>query len=204
MKYQKAIVLLIILFTFGWTFNYFLAYLHQDSIEFMALLSLLIIWVLLLVVALYQIIKFLISKQKDTQRLFYAALILMICFVSYMQPSGLISWEKYEEDAHLVAVRGGMLNCETLIELKSNQKVKYTSLCFDRDFIFGTYKVSNDTIFMSLERSAPYMDKDSYAVLKKWNDSLESFSHLHLYENYDNNRSLTFVIKEIDMDRLMK
>lgn len=204
MKHKKVISILVILFLVIWNFSYFLGYLQKGFISFIVLQNSILCWLLLAAIASYQVFKFIVSKKKDLQRLLYASLILIICLLSYLNPRGLINWKKFEGKSLMIASREGVANCQTYFELKENYNMKYTSACLGgMNFIHGTYRLSNDTVYMQMEYNAPYMAKESYAILHKSNEASNSFTHLSLFKGIDNQRTIMLKIHEINMDELL-
>jgi hypothetical protein len=75
-------------------------------------------------------------------------------------------------------------------------------LRFGEDFYFGTYTIKNDTLYLDLEENVGFMDKSSYAVLIKSQTDTSSYRQMILHKNHSDNRSISFLIKEIEMDKL--
>jgi len=202
LKRKKIISTLIVVFFGIWFFQYFLSYI-QGAYTIVVLLIGLCLWFILLGIAIYQLIKLAVEKIKNYQRLLFVSIILILGFLSYTEPMGMINWEKYEGQNILVAEREGTANCRTIIKLKENNKLKYISRCFGVDFHLGTYELRKDTLYFELEKNVGYMDKYSYATLLKSKTDTTKYKRMILHKNFEDKRSLSFSIKEIKMNKLL-
>jgi hypothetical protein len=131
------------------------------------------------------------------------SVIVILTFLSLAKPVGMIDWEKYEGEILLVAEREGTANCRTVLKLKDKNKFKYVNRCFGVDFHLGTYELINDSLFLDLKRDVGYMDKSSFATLHKLGRDTAKYSRLILYQNFESERKLSYLIKEIKMDKLL-
>jgi len=202
LKRKKIISILILTFFGIWFFQYFLSYI-PGAFTIGVLLIGLSLWFLILGVALYQIVKLALESPKHYQRLIYVGVILGLNFLSLAEPMGMIDWDKYEGKNLLVADREGTANCRTILKLKADNKFKYTSRCFGVDFHLGTYKFRNDTLHLQLKRDVGYMDKSSFATLVKSEKDSTKYVRLILHENYESKRKLSFLIREIEIEKLL-
>ena len=148
-----------------WFFQYFIGYIQGTSI--VVLLIGLILWVVLLGIALYQVVKLEVENTKHYSRLIFITIILILNLLSLAKQAGIINWEKYEGENILVAQMEGTANCQTVLKLKSDNRFENISYCFGREFHYGTYKFKNDTLYFELDKNVGYMDKSSYAVLRR-------------------------------------
>ena len=202
LKRKKSISILILIFFGIWFFQYFLSYV-PGAFTIGVLLIGLSLWIVILGIALYQIIKLALEKSKYYQRLIYVAVIFILNFISLAKPMGLIDWEKYEGENLLIADREGTANCRTILKLKPKNKFKYISRCFGVDFHMGTYKFANDTLHLQLKRDVDYMDESSFATLVKSENDSTKYIRLILHENYESKRKLSYLIREIEIEKLL-
>ena len=202
MKRKKIISILILSFFGIWFFQYFLSYI-PGAFTIVVLLIGLSLWFVMLCIALYQVVKLALEKPKYYQRLLYVGVILVLSFLSFAEPMGLIDWEKYEGQNLLVADREGTANCRTILKLKADNKFKYINRCFGVDFHLGTYKFINDTLHLQLKRDVGYMDKSSFATLVKSDKDSTIYVRLILHENYESKRKLSYLIREIEVAKLL-
>lgn len=166
MKKKKFISFLIILLFGIWFLQYFISYV-PGAYTIGVLIIGVGLWIALFGIFIYQIIKYAIEVPKQNERLIFITLILVLNLVSFANPFGIVDWEKHEGKNILVAEMVGTANCRTIITLKNNNRLKYTSRCFGEDFYFGTYTIKNDTLYLDLEENVGFMDKSSYAILIK-------------------------------------
>jgi len=186
-----------------WFFQYFLSYI-QGAYTIGVLLIGLSLWFVLLGIAVYKVVKLAIEKPKYYQRLIYIAIILILNFLSLAEPKGMVDWEKYEGRNLLVADREGTANCRTMIKLRDNNKFKYINLCFGVDFHFGTYSLSNDTLYFELKQNVGFMDKSTYATILKSKTDSTKYQQMILRQNHKDKRNINMLIKEVRMDELTK
>lgn len=180
---------------FIWLFLYFFSYIKGAN--FLAWIFGGILGILLVLVGLYQLIKFIIEKEKNYERLTYLILILLLLGLIISNPKGLAVWEALDDDDYLVA-HGERVG--TLM-LKPDNKFKY--VC-SNDFYFGSYLLRTDTLLLFSKKATPYMDQNSFATLQKSNDSDQIFTSLCLYQNFHNKsgRCLNMTIKKVEMQKL--
>lgn len=195
MKHERAIQFLIATLSLIWLFYYFFSYIKGTS--FLVWIFGGILGILLLLVGLYQLIKFIIEKEKNFERLTYSILIFLLLGLIISNPKGLAVWETLDDEDYLVA-HGERVG--TLM-LKPDNKFKY--VC-SNDFYFGSYVLRNDTLLLFSKKATPYMDQNSFATLHKSNDSAQIFTSLCLYQNLQakRGRCLHMTIKKIEMQKL--
>ncbi|MCB9330919.1 MAG: hypothetical protein H6574_07555 [Lewinellaceae bacterium] len=203
MKGKKFIITLLLIFSGIWFFQYFLCYIEGAHTIGVMLIGL-FLWFVLFCILLYQFIILTIENPKHYQRLNYIGLIFLINLISLAKPKGLIDWEKFEGENLMVAEMEGTANCRVIIKLRENNIFKYSKSCFGIDFHFGTYKLSNDSIYFELKNNVGYMDTLSYATLLKSGTDSTKLLQMNLYRNFEDKRSVTFRIKEIKMNKLSK
>lgn len=201
MRKKKTILILMTLFCLIWFFQYFLSYI-PGVYTFVVLFLGTALWTSLSGIAVYQIIKFIVEGGVIQLRLYYILSIIILIVTSIFNPSGLVDWEKYEKDSILTATRIGTVNCQTIIQLRSNNRFKYTSICFGRDFYFGSFSRSNDTLYLYPDRKMPYIEQNTFAILVKWPKDSSKYSGLILYQNFESKRSIHLGIREMNMSRL--
>jgi hypothetical protein len=148
-------------------------------------------------VGLYQLIKFIIEKKKNYERLTYSILIFLLLGLIIYYPKGLTVWEALEDEDYLVAY-GERVG--TLL-LKPDNKFKY--VCAS-DFYFGSYVLRKDTLLLFSKKASPYIDQNSFATLHKSNDSAQMYTWLCLYQNFHtkSGRCLSMTISKVEMEKL--
>ena len=185
-----------------WFFQYFLSYI-QGGFTIGVLLIGLSLWFVISGIAVYQVIKLTTEKPKNYQRLIYVVIIFILIFLSIAEPQGMVDWEEFEGRNLLIADRKGTANCRTIIKLKDNNKFKYINRCFGVEFYFGTYSLSNDTLYFELEQNVGFMDKSTYATLLKSKTDTTKYQQMILRQNHKNKRNINMSIKEVRMNELM-
>ena len=186
-----------------WFFQYFLSYIEGANSVIATLLQL-CGWIFLFGVACFHLFKWRRETTKNNKRLFYSILIFIFNLLSLVKPQGLIDWEKYEDENLLVAVYIGVVSCQTTLKLRPNNNFKYINSCFQKDFHFGTYKLINDTLYFEVDKNLGFMDKSTYAILKKSNEDTSQYRILDLYRNPKETRCISFFIKKINWQELKK
>ncbi len=178
-----------------WLFFYFLSYIK--GVSFLAWLFGFLLAIILALVGIYQLIRLVLEKEKNYERLTYSILIFLLLVVIISQPKGLTIWEAIDEEDYLIAYgeRVGTLM------LKPDSKFKY--VC-SNDFYFGSYVLRNDTLFLLSKKATPYMDQNSFATLQKSNDSVQTYTSLCLYQNFHTKSGLclNMGIKKVEMQKL--
>ncbi|MEP7198128.1 MAG: hypothetical protein ABI851_16540 [Saprospiraceae bacterium] len=203
MKRKKIILLLITFLVAIWNFQYFLSYIKGLYTIFVWIIGP-ILWLLLLTIGVFQIIRLVVEREKHFDRLKISLIIFSMLILTFSKPLGVINWEKYEDENFLVATMTGTANCKTIMQLKPNNKFKYVSICFGKDFYFGRYDVKGDTIYLHSEKRTPYMDRNSYALLAKSGNKLDEYRRLWLYQNYESKRFIPMNIIEFNTERLLQ
>jgi hypothetical protein len=202
MKKKKIIFGLILTLGLIWFFRYFFGYWHGSTLFVILFGS--ILWIVLFMIAIFQLFKYFTEKDRDKQRLLVAIFIFCLNCIVVVKPQGLINWEKWEGENILVAEMEGTANCHTIIKLRPKNVFKYTSICFGMDFYMGTYKLSNDTLYLELEKDAPYIDRKSFAVFEKLKKGEDQYKHLCIYQNIEGFRCLNMSVIENNMGKIEK
>ena len=158
----------------------------------------------LMATAIYQIIVLILEKVKHMERLIFSLIIFSLIALILYKPFGLIDFEKYESENILTATYTGTANCKTILQLKPENKFKYTSICFGKDFHFGRYELLGDTIHFHFKGEIPFIGDDSYARIVKENENQDTYDHVLLFQSHNSKRFISMKITEINVKELMQ
>lgn len=114
---------------------------------FPAFLILVIIFLGLGVALIRQIYFLVKEKFADKKRLINIGLLILVLTLTFLNPFGLIDFDKLEGDNILIAEREGAANCMTTLKLKDNFTFSERSVCFGVTETKGNYHLQNDTIY---------------------------------------------------------
>lgn len=87
------------------------------------------------------------EKFKDKTRLINIGVLTAVLILTFLNPSGLIDFDKLEGENVLVAEREGAADCMTIIKFKDDFTFTERSFCFGITEIKGNYHLQNDTIY---------------------------------------------------------
>jgi hypothetical protein len=97
-----------------------------------------------LVKQIYFLVK---NKTLDKTRLITIGILILVLILTFLKPSGIIDFERFESDNILIAEREGSANCMTTLKLKEDFTFSERSICFGINEIKGNYHLQNDTIY---------------------------------------------------------
>jgi hypothetical protein len=104
---------------------------------------------------------------RDRGRIVTIGLLAIVLLLTFLEPVGIINFEKFEADDVLVVQREGAANCTTTLKLKENMKFTEKNYCFGVTEITGDYEVRNDTVyFRNIETGRGQSEFYTFAVLK--------------------------------------
>lgn len=105
---------------------------------------------------LYHIIRSAIERLKDKSRLHLVALMAVILILIAWKPFGIIDYKQFEAKSLLIAEIEGAANCHSVLKLKENNHANIRHVCFGIEENEGTYRVSNDTVFLKFQADTLY------------------------------------------------
>jgi len=121
-----------------------------------------------LAIALVQQVYFLIKENfRQKKRVLLTGLLTGVLLLTYLNPLGLVDFDKLEGNDVLVAEREGSANCLTTLKLKDDFTFRERIGCFGVSEIKGTFRVVKDTIYfdnVQLGRHEDHFYK--FAVIK--------------------------------------
>jgi len=121
-----------------------------------------------LAIALLQQVYFLIKENfRQKKRVLLIGLLTGVLLLTYLNPLGLVDFDKLEGNDVLVAEREGSANCLTTLKLKDDFTFRERIGCFGVSEIKGTFRVVKDTIYfdnVQLGRHEDHFYK--FAVIK--------------------------------------
>ena len=119
----------------------------------------LICFFVLLVFLIGQVNLLVKEKYKDKQRILLVGIMAIVLFTSFLFPTGIVNYERFESESVLIAQREGVANCMTTLKLKKNKKFIEKNVCFGISETTGTYRVVNDTIYFENVSLGPHEAK---------------------------------------------
>jgi len=125
-------------------------------LAFLLISILFLVYIFLAIVLVIQIIKSIIEKFSNKNRLVIVTILIFVISLSFLYPNGLIDFERFQGKDLLVAKREGAANCMTIIKLKENNKFVERNVCFGIEEIQGNYNIKGDTVFFT------NVDKNQY------------------------------------------
>jgi hypothetical protein len=106
-------------------------------------------------------------KKKSKSNYINILLLSVVIILTFIYPSGIIDYEKFESKNILTAEIEGAANCTITFQLKENLKFKEKTVCFGVSEIVGDYYIKNDTIFFKNVNSQSNKDKYySFALIQ--------------------------------------
>lgn len=100
---QKRIMTLTLLYTLIWNTVYFWEKLPEPY-NFGTYFLLLLLWVSMLLISLFQVYKFLVEHSKDYYRLLNSGLVLLVSGLYLCCPGGLFDFAKYQKHKNILAI----------------------------------------------------------------------------------------------------
>lgn len=121
-----------------------------------------------LAIALLQQVYFLIKENfRQKKRVLLIGLLTGVLLLTYLNPLGLVDFDKLEGNDVLVAEREGSANCLTTLKLKDDFTFRERIGCFGVSEIKGTFRVVKDTIYFDNVQLGRHKDHFyKFAVIK--------------------------------------
>src|SRR5690606_9835359 len=119
------------------------------------------------------------------KRLINIGLLTLVLTLTFLNPFGLIDFDKLEGENILIAEREGAANCMTTLKLKDNFTFRERSVCFGVTETKGRYYIQNDTIyFVNVNLGRHENNYYEFAIIKpsKVNTNENHFD-LTMFEN---------------------
>lgn len=86
------------------------------------------------------------ERFRNRQRLIITSCLLIVLALTFLQPAGIIDFDKFSGKDVLIARQEGVANCTTMLKLKDNSKFVEKSICFGMHEVRGSYELKGDTI----------------------------------------------------------
>ena len=184
MKNKQVIALAIIFFvllntTYYWT---------GICAFFFGLVCMSLYFLVLFLALLVQVWDTLKEKGSNKFRFVNVAVLTAVIVLSYMFPNGLIDFDRLEGKDVLIATLRGTANCTTTLQLKSNDRFKFSSFCFGADRIKGKYSIKQDTVFFNYDKRGDHHfthwsfgvieQREKFKVIK---NNLDFIGTIHLF-----------------------
>ena len=147
-------------------------------LAFLLISILFLVYIFLAIVLVIQIIKSIIEKFSNKNRLVIVTILIFVISLSFLYPNGLIDFERFQGKDLLVAKREGAANCMTIIKLKENNKFVERNVCFGIEEIKGNYNIKGDTvIFTNVDKNQYYqfavIENSNFIRYKDANDTIK-------------------------------
>ena len=128
------------------------SYLWESKLDlwaFPVFIFLMLVYLVLAVILLYQIYWMIKERFKNRNRNIIVGTMSLCLVLIYFWPNGVINFDRLEGKDLLVAGREGAANCTTTLKLKSNNKFIEKNICFGMSEVRGDYSLRGDSIFFS-------------------------------------------------------
>lgn len=151
---------LILCYTLVWHSVYFWENLPEPFNEGVFLL-LLLIWAIMILISLFQLYKFIVEQPKDYFRLLNIGLIVLVSWLYFWNPRGVIDFTKYEKENILTAHYRA-----TSIRLKvGNRFEERISRIGYYNRNWGDYAIVGDTVKLHYDNVSSANTKLDYAIM---------------------------------------
>jgi hypothetical protein len=124
-------------------------YFFEGNLGFFIGLTLFFSFFILCVLLLAQFLFAINERFKNKQRFLTVFVLFVVIGTAYCRPTGLINYEAMTGKDALVAYRGGVAGCHTVLRLKANGRYHDRHVCFGVYRYSGRYQSRNDTVFFS-------------------------------------------------------
>lgn len=201
---QKTLIITTLLFFIAVNTSYFWEG-KLDLYAFPAFIFLFVCYIILLIVLIRQLYFFIKERPKQKQRLLLVGLLIIVLTTSFLKPTGLIDFDKWEGDDVLVAGREGVANCYTYFKLKDDYTFKQKSICFGISDLKGTYRLVNDTIyFEKVQLGRTDESYPAFAVIKPTESNQnEILGSLYFYNDKKSDSMVNILsITKMDLTKL--
>jgi hypothetical protein len=174
------------------------------SFAFHIFLFLVAVYASLVVALLWQIYLSVNEKFKQKDRFILIGVLATVLAVTYLNPSGLINFEKIEGTYVFIAVREGAANCMTTLNLKDDYTFTETASCFGVSIVKGTFRVASDTIYFDNVQLDKHEDSFyKFAVIKPPEfDNSKFFGDLKRYKDLTDTVGHVLWITKNDLKKL--
>lgn len=206
MKNRVLIISAIAFFLIVNTSYFWMTMLGRGSLAMGVFFALIIIFLVLLIALLWQIYLAIRERAANKPRLVTIGVLLLVLLLTFLKPSGIINFEKFESKNVLVASAEGAANCTTTLKLKDDYKFKETVVCFGVSEVRGDYRIQNDTIYFSNINCSDIVDTCEYyqfAVIEPSKFSINNNPlDLVLYKSSTDTVGYSIPIIENELDKL--
>jgi hypothetical protein len=113
----------------------------------------------------------------DKQRIWVTVALVIVLGLTVLFPTGVINDEMFKSKVVLRAFREGVAGCGMSLTLRQDRSFSVTEVCFGFTETSGTYRMSNDSIFL---KNGPDQERVyRLALIIKENASNKSYLVLH-------------------------
>ena len=122
-------------------------------------------------------------------------LVLAFCFLF---PLGVIRNTDFDPEYYLVANREGAANCQTTIILGVDNTFVERSVCFGVDRELGTYKVKNDTAFLTFDDISNFGSKETIGIIELKEDGKKgNYGYFNYYKTASDDKPMDLIITKL-------
>lgn len=125
---------------------------------------LILIYLVLVFVFLYQLIKSIQNKFHERERNTQNIILISVLFIVTIKPFGVFNFEKLYGKDVLTSYSEGVAGCSESFKIKDENWFIYRSVCFSVGKYIGKYEIKNDTIFF-LEKNKKF--KYNYGLIEQ-------------------------------------
>ena len=166
--------------------------------DFLLTLALAILYLTLLAVLLFKLIRSITQKFKnrlDTVSIIIIATVFIFC---YFFPLGLIRSSDLDPESYMIANREGVANCNTTIKLGIDKTFIERSVCFGVNRKTGTYVMRNDTVFLRFNKKSDNGASENFGVIE-WSNEIEegNYGYFNYFKSESNDKPIRLTITEI-------
>jgi len=126
-----------------------------------------LLFAILVIALLWQAGLMIKEKFSNRQRCIAVSVAAITLLLSFLKPTGLINFERFENKDLLIAGREGAANCHTTFKLKTDFRFIEQSACFGIEKITGGCTYRNDTIFFDALDPGRHEAYYRFALIKK-------------------------------------
>ena len=147
LKYKRLIVFSVVFFLVVQTSYFWERWI--DVLAVFVLPVLIIAFITLAGLLLSHLVKLIIEKFRNRQRVIVAAVLFVVVLSAFLKPKGIIDFDRLSGNDLFIAMREGAANCQTVLKLKDNNTFVEMDLCWGIREIKGSYSIKGDTIFFT-------------------------------------------------------
>jgi len=157
-----------------------------------------LIGLILIFVFTFKLGRLFVDKFKNKENNISVIIIGSILTFCFLFPFGLIRQSIFDPPIFLSASREGAANCTTNVILGTDNSFIERSVCFGVDRNSGTYKVKNDTVFLTFENQSNFGEKESFGIIERVaTDDSTNFGFFHYFRNLSDSKPMDLIIRDL-------